>query len=210
MKGPENFKVLEELAEVLKSHGGSLPGGRRFRLAGTRRSGGQTGKVVTPNLYIACGISGAIQHLAGMGSSKVIVAINKISGRAHFPEGGLRDRRGPLQGRSGSDRGMQEDARGILIGKPKPRIRTLSGEDMEATREILWNAGAHARIIIYLLMIIPFVLFGYGLVRRWRLWQQGARGRGARPVGKEDRAPHLAGPVAPPPHQKAYTVPCTF
>lgn len=93
MASAENFQILEECAQCLDGVVGASRAAVDAGYAPHSMQVGQTGKTVSPKLYIGCGLSGSVQHFAGMKTSRVIVAINTDKDCADFYKIGLRNYR---------------------------------------------------------------------------------------------------------------------
>ena len=100
-----SWHLVEELAEMIGGRVAASRGAVEADLADRSVQVGQTGSTVHPRLYIACGISGALQHTVGMRRARIVVAINRDPERVHLPVGALRDRRRRPRGTAAPHRG---------------------------------------------------------------------------------------------------------
>jgi electron transfer flavoprotein alpha subunit len=184
--GSEPFETeLKPLAELL---GAQLAASRAACDAGRvppTWQVGQTGKKVTPELYLAVAITGASQHMAGISEARTIAAINTDPGRPHLQTLPLRHRRRLPQGRPAAAR-------------EAVRVDEMNAAQVaEATREIYWNV-THVWAM-YALLAPTALVAGYGVYRHRRLARRRqGDGRGARRGGRVSDAVRAARRVAPP------------
>ena len=198
-RGVEDEEQIAELEQLATQIGATLSASRPLVDAGwisSARQVGQSGRTVAPRVYLALGISGAVQHLAGIAKAQTIIAINSDPGGADLRRRSVRRRRRPVRGRRGARAAVHVVAALALAGfasAPASASAAIVPAPFASveSRPILWHMTVGLQVLWYTLAAISVLVFFYGLARP--LCATAAAARAGPPPARELPRTRLAG-----------------